>query len=182
MSLIHSTHCRALITTQHVLAVWGWHLTAGRILSEEHLNYQGLGFPQEGTTAASLASGAQTHQRRRAADGSRAGWQPAGPVTQSCLGSWSRPSGDGNVAQVRTAELSRLTSEPEVPVAEVGVGSSLSITSESFLPHLYPCRPWDYLIHSEKDQQVLLPPGSRKSCQVRTRGPQRLECFQTTIQ
>lgn len=181
MSRIHSTHCSALITTQHVLAVWGWHLTAGRILSEEHLNYQSLGFPQEGTTAAFLASRAQTQQRRRAADGSRAGWQPAGPVTLSCLGSWSRPSDDGNVTQVRTAELSRLTPEPEA-VAEVDVGSSPSTTPESFLPQRYPCRAWDYLIHSEKDQQVLLPPGSRKSCQVRTWGPQRLECFQNTIQ
>lgn len=104
-----------LITTQHALAVWGWHFTAGRILSEEHLNYQSLGFPQEETTAASLASRAQTQQRHKVADGSGAGLQPAGWVTQSCLGSWSRPSDHGNVAQVRTAELSRFTSNQRSP-------------------------------------------------------------------
>lgn len=108
-----SPHCSALITTQHALAVGGWHVTAWRILPEEHLNCQGLGFPQKGATAASLASRAQPQQRRRVADGSRAGQQPAGWVTQSCSGSKSRPSDHGNVAQVRAAELSRFTTSQQ---------------------------------------------------------------------
>lgn len=66
---IHSPCCSALIATQHALAVFGWHITVWRIQSEEHLTSRGLGFPQEGTTAASWHPGPRHSSGMGVADG-----------------------------------------------------------------------------------------------------------------